>query len=116
MTDKETKLKAKAWDELVRQNMLSSITYTPQKLAQIMVDISCSLQPEYFYWGWALDRLIEGKRITWKDWGYSWIQAYNTFIHRYSMFNGKVTDMGVYGISEFEKFTKRGWTLYKEDE
>ena len=109
MTHKELFKKALAWDRLYERAQK-----TPTMMATMMDEILEKLTPEYHDWAWAWERLCEGKKVAWKKWGSSFICIEGGYIRRRSMLDEKWMDMGVYGKTQVEKFTEKGWTLWEE--
>jgi hypothetical protein len=111
--NKEIWRKAEAWDILYRDY---TNAYKVDKA--FMDELLESLEPTYYSWEWALAKLNEGKRVSWKNWGDSYIvlQKGSDFLKRFSRVHGKLMDMGVYGISDKQKFNEAGWLLYVEED
>jgi hypothetical protein len=68
---------------------------------------------EYHSWDWAIQKLQEGKYVTWINWSRdSFLALSNGLFTRYSIFDGKPRCMGDYRF-DVSKFTQDGWTLWE---
>jgi len=65
-------------------------------------------------WSWALEKLLEGKKVRWMDWGHgSYLVTSDGYLERYSHIRSRCHYMGRYALS-IEKMTVNKWELYEE--
>jgi hypothetical protein len=82
-------------------------------LSDALGGLSLLTEPIYFPWSWALQRVREGHKVTWKDWRQCYIVRDGNFIRRESLVDGKVVRVSNFEPS-IDKFTTEGWTTWEE--
>lgn len=82
-------------------------------LTKVLDELAHNYTVTYQPWSWALEQILLGNRVRWKNWSPdSFVERDGNFIRRHSLLHGELKRRIVNFEPSIDKLTENGWTLW----